>query len=198
MDPVIVRILVVLVVLALLKPVLRLLWIVIVRLVFRRALEGIGKKAMAEQPDRIHLTPIHEADEKPDVTPLAAPLALHGFQAAGCYAIEEMPGVVARFWIQPEHRVVACICEHPIVHTWIDLVSSYPDDTSVTYSTARPTGLDPSPGNRKVNAPELSTELLYQRLRLVGLIAHPFTYVTHRRMPRAPRLSRNESQGNPP
>lgn len=164
MDSGIVKIVVVLVVLGLLKPVLRLLLCVIGRLVFRRFLESVGEKAVAEQPDRIHLTPMEEAKENPDVAPMAAPLAAHGFQEAGCYKIEEMPGVVARFWVQPEQRVVACICEHPVAKTWIDLVSSYPDDTSVTYSTSRPTGLEPRPGNRKVNAPELGTEALYQRL----------------------------------
>jgi hypothetical protein len=121
---------------------------------------------MAEQPDRIHLKPLapdeDEADE--DVETLAAPLASYGFQAAGCYQVSEMEGVIARFWIQPEQRVVACICEHPLADTWIDLVCSYPDDTSVTYSTCQPSGMDPRPGNTKVNAPGLGTVELYQRL----------------------------------
>jgi hypothetical protein len=150
------------VVVALIRPLLRLL----LRMLFRCGLVWIGKRALAKQPEAIHLTPraAHKWMDAAAVEAFAAPLVAHGFQEAGTYGVEEMAGVVVRFLIRPDQGVAACIYEHPQAKTWIDLVSRYRDGTSVTFTTLRPTGMDSQPGHRKVYATELTSDALYQRL----------------------------------
>jgi hypothetical protein len=149
-----------------LKPIIGLLMRLLLRAVFRRGLEYVGAQAMAQQPDQIHLRPHleHEWLDEEAVETLAEPLSGHGFQEAGIYAIQEMDGVAVRFLVQPDERIVAAVCEHPQAGAWIDLVTSYGDGTSVTYTTSRPTGLETRPGNQKVNARGESSATLYQRL----------------------------------
>jgi hypothetical protein len=160
------KILLMAVVLVLLIPIIRLVIRLLLRALFRRGLAYVGKLAMNQQPDRIHLTPgtVDDWEDPEAAEALISPLVPHGFQEAGTYTIEEMDGVAVRFLIQPEQCVVAAVCEHPQAGTWIDLVSTYPDDTSVTYTTSRPTGLEQRPGHGKVNAPASSSESLYERL----------------------------------
>jgi hypothetical protein len=136
------------------------------RTVLRGWLSGVGAKALGEQPDAIHLEPrpLHEWKDSGAVEAYAAPLAARGFRDAGVQAVREMPGVVVHFLVQPEERVAACIYEHPRIGTWLDLVCSYQDGTGATYSTSKSTGLDTRPGQRKVNAPEMGSAALYERL----------------------------------
>jgi hypothetical protein len=160
------KILLVVVLVLMFKPILGLLVRLLLRVVFRRALEHVGQRAMSQQPDRIHLTRETEQDwDDPEaVERLLAPLAAHGFQEAGDFSVDEMEGVLVRFRVQPNQRVVACVCEHPQAGVWLDLVSSYRDGTAVTFTTSQPTGLESRPGCRKVNAPEMAPEALYERL----------------------------------
>jgi hypothetical protein len=147
----------------LLKRVLMLLFL---RVLMRAGLTAVGRQAMAEQPDEIHLTPEpeHVWADADAVEEIASPLASLGFQEAGTFAIEEMAGVMVRFLIQPDQRVIACIYEHPQAGTWFDLVARYQDGRSLTYTTAPPTGLDKQPGTQTVNAPGTSADELYRRL----------------------------------
>lgn len=160
------KLLILAVMVVILKPILGLVFRLLLRAVFRRGLEYVGQRAMAQQPDTIHLTrvPEHAWRDQNAIEALTAPLVSRGFQKAGCYAIDEMSEVAVCFLIQPEERVVACVCEHQRAGSWVDLVCSHREGTGITYSTLRPTGLETRPGNRKVNAPELSADTLYDRL----------------------------------
>ena len=152
--------------LLLLKLLKRVLMLLFLRVLMRTGLAAIGRQAMAEQPDEIHLTPEpdHVWEDGDAVEAIASPLASLGFQEAGVFAIQEMAGVMVRFLIQADQRVIACIYEHPQAGTWFDLVARYQDGRSLTYTTAPPTGLDKQPGSQTVNAPGTSAEELYQRL----------------------------------
>jgi hypothetical protein len=156
----------ILILLALIKPLMRILFLLFLRKALRGGLADVGRQAMAEQPDQIHLTsePGHAWADGAAVEALAAPLASLGFQEAGVYGIQEMAGVVVRFLVQPGECVIACIYEHPQVGTWIDLAARYVDGRSITCTTARATGLDPKPGAQTIRAPGASSEELYQRL----------------------------------
>jgi hypothetical protein len=154
------------VLIVLIRPLMRIVFCLLARTVLRGWLSGVGAKALGEQPDAIHLEPrpLHEWKDAGAVEAQAAPLAARGFRDAGIHAVREMPGVVVRFLVQPDERVAACIYEHPRIGTWLDLVCSYQDGTGATYSTSKPTGLDTRPGQKKVNAPELGSAALYDKL----------------------------------
>jgi hypothetical protein len=149
-----------------LKPLTRLLIFLLVRMGLRAGLADVGSRAVAKQPDQIHLTPRpgHAWTNGPGVDVLAAPLSSLGFSEAGTYAIQEMAGVCVKFLVQPDQRLAACIYEHPKAGTWIDLFSHYKDGTGVTYTTARPTGLDQRPGTQTVHAPGVASEALYRQM----------------------------------
>jgi hypothetical protein len=132
----------------------------------RAGLKWVGQQAMAKQPDQIHLIPRpgHAWTNGAAMETLAAPLPSLGFEDAGVYSIAEMEGTYLRLLAQSEQRVAACLYEHPKIGNWIDFVSHDRDGTGVTYTTSRPTGLEPRPGCTTVNAPDSSAEALYQRM----------------------------------
>jgi hypothetical protein len=75
-----------------------------------------------------------------------------------------MPEVFVKFLLLEKERVAAANYEHPQVGTWIDLFSHYIDGTGVTYTTARPTGLDERPGAKTILAPGSPSAVLYRRM----------------------------------
>jgi hypothetical protein len=166
MDSVYVKIFIALIVLALIKPIVRIVFCLLLRTVLRGWLSKVGEKAMAEQPDEIHLVPEpdHAWTNRDAVEAMAAPLTSLGFEEAGLYSISEMNGVYVRLMAHPAQSIAACLYEHPQVGTWMDLVCKYSDGRSITYTTGRPTGLEKRPGCQTVNAPEMGAEALYQRL----------------------------------
>src|SRR5438046_9906563 len=103
------KLLILAVLIVILKPIIGLLFRLLLRTVFRRGLEYVGEKALAKQPDQIHLTPRpgHAWLDRDAVDNLVAPLATRHFDEVGTYTIQEMDGIGVRFLIQPEQRVVA-------------------------------------------------------------------------------------------
>src|SRR2546428_304458 len=79
--------------------VLKILWLVFkplaLRLVVRGALEDIGKKALGQQPDTIHLERQTFAswNDAAAIEALARPLLAAGFSDCGVYTVDKMPGV---------------------------------------------------------------------------------------------------------
>src|SRR5205085_5546330 len=108
--------------------------------------------------------PGHDWADRAAIESLETPLAALGFTGAGTFGIDEMPEVFVRFLVKEDERIGAAIYEHPKLGAWIDLFSHYENATGITYTTARPTGLDERPGAKTVNAPGTSSEALYRRL----------------------------------
>jgi hypothetical protein len=113
----------------------------------------IGAAALAKQPDAIHL-------EKRDPTAwrnagavraIVGPLTARGFVDVGVHAVREMPGLLIQMLASPKDGFYAAVYEHPQAGVWFDLFSRFQDGTSITFTTARPTGLDPRPGHPSVN-----------------------------------------------
>jgi len=115
----------------------------------------IGAKALAQQPDRIHLQRGGPSAWKNAAAPRKTvdAFASRGFADAGVHTIAEMPGVVVQLLAHPGDGFLAAVYEHPQAGTWFDLVSRFQDGTSVTYSTSRSTALKPRPGHPTVNLP---------------------------------------------
>jgi hypothetical protein len=117
----------------------------------------IGRQAMASQPDAITLDESGEsAWRKPEgAAAFTQPLLDRGFRDAGTFKITEMPGVVVKLLAHEDEGWLAAVYEHPSVGHWMDLVTRFDDDTSITFTTSRETGLDPRPGHPIVNCPHL-------------------------------------------
>ena len=140
-----------------------LLMAIIVRL-FGRA---IGEQAVSQQPDRIQLVrgapgAWHNAAA---AAALADPLVRSGFDDAGTFRVQEMPGLVVRLLANPADGFLAVVYEHPKAGHWLDLVTRYGDRTSVTFTTHRPTGLSPRPGHPVFNMSGASANALLVRAR---------------------------------
>jgi len=114
----------------------------------------IGAKALAQQPDRIHLQPGSPASWKnaAAASRIADALLTRAFADGGVYTVPELPGVVVQ------------LMAHAKAGTWFDLVSRYQDGSSVTYSTALPTALRPRPGHPTVNLPGIEPLAVLDRI----------------------------------
>ena len=126
----------------------------------------VGAKALARQPERIHLE-----NRGPDAFKNGAAarkvsdaLATRGFADAGVYTIPELPGVVVHLMAHGGESLYAAVYEHPQAGIWFDLVTRYQDGTSVTYSTSLPTALKPRPGHPTVNLPGLEPNAVLDRV----------------------------------
>jgi hypothetical protein len=128
---------------------------------------AIGKAALGQQPDAIHLEPVDpdawlDRDAAHD---LAWQFAEQGFAGAGTHRIVEMHGVRVHLLVHEAERLFAVVYEHPQAGQWFDVVAGYADGTSITFTTAKETGLDPRPGHPVVHAPPTSPRALIERLR---------------------------------
>ena len=126
----------------------------------------IGAKALAQQPDRIHLQPCGTDKWKNAAAArrIGEALASRGFTDAGVNTIPELPGVVVQLLASEKDGLYAAVYEHPKAGTWFDLVSRYQDGSSVTYSTALPTALKPRPGHPTVNLPGIEPLTVLDRI----------------------------------
>jgi hypothetical protein len=145
---------------------IRLFVFLFLRKVARAGLEDIGRQAQDRQPDTIHLSPQAGSSWKDPagVERMTAPLIAQGFKDAGAFTIREMPGVQLRFLTRVSDSVYACVCDHPKVGVWLDLISRFQDGTSVTFCTNKDRGIEHRPGKTMVYAPGTSAEALFQRM----------------------------------
>jgi len=162
----VVQIVVLLVLLLIVRSFRRLLNLGFVQFVFRGFLKDVGQKALANQPDQIKLSQQagHQWKDAAAVNRLVEPLLKRGFTDLGAYSVDVMPHVMLRFLVNPAVSVYACIYEHAKAGIWVDLVSRYDDGSGATFTTMRPTGLDPNPRETIVNAPGSSSDMLYGRM----------------------------------
>jgi hypothetical protein len=140
-----------------------LLMSIIVRLFGR----SIGEHAVAKQPDRIQLVRSAPSawSNAPAAAALAEPLTRSGFDDAGTFRVQEMPGLVVRLLVHAREGFLAAVYEHPKAGHWLDVVTRYGDRTSITFTSHGPTGLSARPGHPVVNAPGASASALLARAR---------------------------------
>jgi hypothetical protein len=113
---------------------------------FRTILKSFGEAAATSlvPPFRVVLQPIHTDDEAwsgEATDEISAALEEAGFQRAGDFASNELPGFCLRALSNPDRWLDAVIYNHHQLGVWLDLVSRYTDESVFTYTTAAPAGL---------------------------------------------------------
>ena|SRR5205085_8037887 len=136
---------------------------IIAVLALRFLAKTAGDKAIAKQPDEIHLAPV-SFGPTPGMAAIAAQLAARGFAEAGTWSIAELSGVKVQFLLDAPHAVYACVYEHPQAGCWAELVTRYQDQSGATFTTRPPTGLSPRPGDYVEHAPGVALETLCERM----------------------------------
>jgi hypothetical protein len=130
----------------------------------KSGLEDVGRKALAEQPDRITLKAA-PGPVKPEALTAVSSLERRGFERAGSFDVLEMKGVKLHLLVKPPESVVGVVYEHPKAGVWADVSSRYADGTSFTITSARAGhGLEKQPGHVSVAAPGQPTAMLALRL----------------------------------
>jgi hypothetical protein len=158
---------VVLILLYLLRPLLsRVLKLLFARTVTRAAIKGLGARAIAQQPDTIHLVAAqqHAWRNAAALEALAQPLKARGFVEAGVYTISEMPNIALRFLLNPAMNCYASICEHSKAGNWVELITRYESGIGFTYTQQPDRGMERRPEDKIFNAPGSAPEQLYERM----------------------------------
>jgi hypothetical protein len=129
--------------------------------------KDISDRSLGRLPDQIHLT--RRTDQQwanaAAANALAQPLLDAGFEDSGTFAIEELPGVLCRLMVHPADAIGASVYEHPKTGVWLELVTRYHDGTTASFSTRRPSGMDPRPGHLSTHAPGAGALALLERVR---------------------------------
>lgn len=144
----------------------RILTYLLMRRAGRLALAEVGKRALTKLPEYVSLSRV----ESPDwtnaelVRQQAEPLLGCGFQDAGVYSVDKMPGVLIRMMCQPQSGVVAHIYDHPRSGSWIEMVTRYDDGSTHAVSTLAPNGMKHPEWYRKIQADKsIPTNKIYER-----------------------------------
>jgi hypothetical protein len=134
----------------------------------------IGAKALAAQPDTIHLEPGAGAawSDPAARDRLTAELVALGFADAGTFTIRELPPVRVRLFAHGPESLLAVVFEHPQRGTWFELACRCTDGTAVTWSTLPATGLEPRPGHPVHHLPRASVDAVW-KTALRGRPAQP-------------------------
>jgi len=125
----------------------------------------IGRRALASQSDAIHLVPTDDTVWRSASnwrTPAEA-LQRLGFERSGHFTVREMHGLHLCLLAHPAESFYAAIYEHPVAGPWFEVYCPHEDGTSDTFSTSRPTGLEPREGCVAVHLPGADATTLWTR-----------------------------------
>ena len=127
----------------------------------------IGKSALDQQPDAIHLDDCGAGawSHFETANDLVSSLKRAGFADAGTYRIREFP-VVMQLLVNEPDGLYAVVYEHPENGHWIDVVARFADGTASTWTTSAETGLDDRPGFPVIHAPGTQPWELVARARI--------------------------------
>ncbi len=117
-----------------------------------RGCEDLGRRALADQPDRITLVPSVDGPGA-KAFELVVKLSAEGFTRAGSFTIPEMGGLPLHFSVKPAEAMCAVVYEHRKAGVWMDLFTRYEDGASFTLATTKTGGaLDDRPGHPVLRA----------------------------------------------
>jgi len=127
----------------------------------------IGAKALAEQPDHIHLIRADDGawKNRKEAAELGEALLGTGFEDAGTYTVDEMKGVVLRLFVRPADAWLATIYEHPNVGRWVEISLRFQGGGGFAVTSLPPNGLDDRPDFPIRRLPGVAPSALLGRMR---------------------------------
>lgn len=129
------------------------------------ALKSVGDKALAQQPDTIHLSPaLPEFTNRSRMENFVAAFQKRGMTEGGTFTIPALPGVVVRFQLDIPDSLYAAIYEHPKLGCWVEVITRYQDHTSTTVTMRPAMGFEQMPGYNTTHMPGASIDALCARL----------------------------------
>lgn len=125
---------------------------------------GISARALAAQPDTIHLEPCADDSWAAAATRdrLSGDIAGFGFREAGSFTVRELPGVKLRLFANGPDATYAVYYEHPRAGMWFEFACRFTDGSSCTWTTARSTGLADRPGHPVRHLPNATAASLWK------------------------------------
>jgi DNA segregation ATPase FtsK/SpoIIIE-like protein len=132
----------------------------------RQALAEVGKRALTKLPESVRLSLVESPawTNAELIRQQADPLLRCGFQDAGVYSVDRMPGVYLRILCEPQAGVVAYVYDHPHAGSWTELVTRYTDGSTNCVTTMAPTGMRHPEWFRKIHADKvIATNRIYER-----------------------------------
>ncbi len=125
------------------------------RSAFRAGLAEVGRQALARQFDHVHLAARNSFawQDASAAAEQSDPLLQAGFQDAGVFSVDEIPGVVLRLMSKPDEGLTAIAYEHPRVGHWLEIVTRYTDGTSASVTNSKSPAMDPRPGHPRTRMP---------------------------------------------
>lgn len=131
----------------------------------RRPDEDACTSALATPPDEIHLLP---AGAEPWKGRRAAGRLVRGFEregfrSAGVFSIPALPGMRVQLFAHTAQRLIGALYEDRTDRHWIDVIVRHSDGATATWSSTRPSGLDPRPGHPRCHVPGASPAALVAR-----------------------------------
>ena len=125
---------------------------------------AIAAKALAAQPDHIHLEPLADEAWSDAATRdrRSREIAAFGFREAGGFTVRELPGVKLKLFANAPDSTYAVVYEHPKAGAWFEFACRFTDASSCTWTTAPSTGLDPRPGHPVRHVPNASVATLWK------------------------------------
>jgi hypothetical protein len=111
----------------------------------------IGARALADQPDRIHLIRADDGawKNRKEAAEFAEPLIGTGFEDAGIYTVDEMKGVVLRLFVRPTDAWLATVYEHPKVGRWVEVSMRLQGGGGFAVTSLPANGLDERPAGSR-------------------------------------------------
>jgi hypothetical protein len=129
------------------------------------AFSEAGRRSLAKQPDRVHLTPMTDGGwKKPDwIAGVETALVAEGFLPVGAFSVPELPEVRVKLMVLERESMTATLYEHDRAGCWFELTTTYANGTAACFSTLPATGLDERPGHALVRAPGADPRNLFRR-----------------------------------
>lgn len=92
--------------------------------------------------------------QKPIVQQAQSDLTTRGFERAGPFLIEGLPGCRVVGFTHPSRDIRVCVYEHDVIGNWIDICATLLDGTELTIGSAKQgSEMDTRPGTEKVLLP---------------------------------------------
>ena len=144
----------------------RVLTYVLMRRASREALAEVGRRTLSKLPAFVSLLPVESPDwTNPEaIRQQTGPLLACGFEDAGVFSVDQMPGVLIRMMCQSQTGVAAHIHDHPRQGSWLEMVTRYDDGSTQAVVTLPPTGLKTAAWFRRIYADKaVPSDQIYKR-----------------------------------